>query len=710
MLLAVLGALLVLVGGFLLYARQQLFEPEQLAGNARSAIGDERFRLALAQPIVEGILDGGPVQLVNARPLIEGVVVAALGTPPAKVAFADAVESIDAKLVDKDPNTLFVNLTDAAVIAASTLEAVSPKLGSKLPKEVDKVKTALLESEITITPLRFVRQIEILGIVLPLLSLLALVGSVAAAPDRRRAVQRAGIALASAAAAGLAILLIARSLALAQFDDPLVEDAVSALWEALLGGLFLWVVAVGIVAVIFAAASRFGAEEVDPLSPLTHAGNLARRRPTRPILGVIRGLAIALVGVCLIVEPVLCLSVVAIAIGTWLLYVAVVEVLAILAPRLPESESASVLRRVRPLRVATAVLAVAAVVVVVIVAGGGERSTARPLGPPAACNGYAELCDKRLDEVTFPATHNAMSAAEEPGWFLTNQRYGITRQLDDGIRALLIDTHYGTRASDSRRLGAVVTDLQRESKTRDEIATELGPETVDRVTSLINNLAFDGDVPGESKPFLCHVICELGATDFDVALDKIDAWMQAHPDEFLIIFIEDVVKPGETVAALEASGLMSYAYVPAPGVPGPTLGQLIQRDKRLLVMAERDSGGGAYPDYVQGFDLVQETPYTFKTEREIASIDGCRPNRGEPGNPLFQINNWIEKVPRDPDLQGRVNARKALLKRARLCGRDRGLRPNILAVDYYDRGDVTGVANVLNGLDADAEPSVRVTP
>lgn len=709
-LLAVLGAALALVGGFLLYARQELFEPERLAARTKSALDDERLRLALAQPIVDGILDEGPSQLVNARPLIESVVVAALGTPPAKSAVGEAVESIDAKLTDRDPNTLLVNLSNAAVIAASALDAVSPQVGSKVPREIEDVKTAILDSEITITPLRFVRDIELLGIILPVLALLVLAGSVAVAPDRRRAIERVGLVVAAAAALGLAILLVARSLALAQLDDPLIEDAVSALWAALLGGLATAVIGVGIIAVILAAASRFGAADVDPLSPITHAAELARRRPERPILGVLRSLMVGLVGVSLVLEPVLSLSVVAIALGTWLLYVAVVEALSIIAPRIPESESATPRRRLRPLRAALAAAAVAVVAVVAVVVGGDKSQAARPPGPPVACNGYASLCDKRLDEVTFPGTHNAMSAAQEPGWFLTNQRYGITRQLDDGIRALLIDTHYGTRASDTRGLGAVVTDLQRESKTRDEITKELGPETVDRVNELIDNLAFDGDVPGESKPFLCHVICELGATDFDVALDKIDTWMQAHPDEFLIIFIEDVVKPGETVAALEASGLMSYAYAPEPGVLGPTLGQLIERDKRLLVMAERDSGGGAYPDYVQGFDLVQETPYTYKTEREIAAPEGCRLNRGEADNPLFQINNWIEKVPRDPDLQGRVNSRKALLKRAQLCARRRGLQPNIVAVDYYDRGDVLGVANALNGLDPDEEPSIRMSP
>ena len=33
----------------------------------------------------------------------------------------------------------------------------------------------------------------------------------------------------------------------------------------------------------------------------------------------------------------------------------------------------------------------------------------------------------------------------------------------------------------------------------------------------------------------------------------------------------------------------------------------------------------------------------------------------------------------------------------------------MLAVDYYNEGDVIGVANVLNGIAADATPSVRTT-
>src|SRR5215213_4432573 len=57
------------------------------------------------------------------------------------------------------------------------------------------------------------------------------------------------------------------------------------------------------------------------------------------------------------------------------------------------------------------------------------------------CNGLAELCDRRVDQVTFAGTHNSMAAGKE-GWYAPDQQNGIPAQLRAGIRALLIDTQY----------------------------------------------------------------------------------------------------------------------------------------------------------------------------------------------------------------------------------------------------------------------------
>jgi len=88
---------------------------------------------------------------------------------------------------------------------------------------------------------------------------------------------------------------------------------------------------------------------------------------------------------------------------------------------------------------------------------------------------------------------------------------------------------------------------------------------------------------------------------------------------------------------------------------------------------------------------MQETPYRFAAEMS------CAPNRGGTRGSLFQINNWIETVPAPkPSNASVVDAHDLLLSRARRCQDERGLRPTIVAVEFYRTGDVVGVVRALN--------------
>ena len=42
--------------------------------------------------------------------------------------------------------------------------------------------------------------------------------------------------------------------------------------------------------------------------------------------------------------------------------------------------------------------------------------------------------------------------------------------------------------------------------------------------------------------------------------------------------------------------------------------------------------------------------------------------------------------------------RAFILKRVRQCERQRGRTPNLILTDYYDRGDVIGAVDELNGV------------
>src|SRR4029079_3496922 len=77
--------------------------------------------------------------------------------------------------------------------------------------------------------------------------------------------------------------------------------------------------------------------------------------------------------------------------------------------------------------------------ITIFVGSGGVTTSAPAAG---TCEGNAALCDRPLDQVALPATHNSMSLPLR-GWCSAEQERPIAGQLKDGIRGLLIDTHYG---------------------------------------------------------------------------------------------------------------------------------------------------------------------------------------------------------------------------------------------------------------------------
>lgn len=261
--------------------------------------------------------------------------------------------------------------------------------------------------------------------------------------------------------------------------------------------------------------------------------------------------------------------------------------------------------------------------------------------PPRACNGHAALCDRPLDALTIATTHNsAASTAAGFTAFNANQRRDLRDQLDDGVRGMMLD-----------------------------------------VTLF------------EDETWLCHGPCGLGKVRHIDALGVIGDFLAARPDEVLFIIYEDSA-PTEAIAAdWAAAGLESLLYV-HDGAAWPTLAEMIDAGTRVVVTAENGAPPPAWLHHA--WDLIWDTPYTFHDPAEFS----CEPNRGTPGSGLLLVNHWISTdadLP-DADAAAASNANDALLERAEACADAWDHPVNLLAVDFYDEGDLFAVVDAMNGV------------
>ena len=315
------------------------------------------------------------------------------------------------------------------------------------------------------------------------------------------------------------------------------------------------------------------------------------------------------------------------------------------------------------------------------------RDSAAPEPDPdgAGCNGRVELCDRTLDEVALAGSHNAMSVDGEPGWRLGFQRRTISDQLEAGVRALLIDVYPAYRDGDLVR-----TDL-RQPITAAAAESDVSPEG----RSILGRLGVSvGAVPPEDadiRPYLCHAYCELGASDLVEQLGHVADFVTSHPNDVFVLVLQDYFSGDKTERAFEQAGLMEHVWPLAPDDPMPTLRDMVTKRKNVVVLSENH--GGEVPWMPDAYDVMEETPYEFKTRADFT----CTPNRGGTGKPLFLLNHWLDYRGRPtPGKARRVNRRGVIEQRLNQCRRERGRLPGIIAVDFADTGDVVRVVERLN--------------
>lgn len=691
--LAIVGALLVIAGALLLYARSEIIDERAFADNSAEALKDDRVRAVVATEIVVQLVEQGSADLVAGRPLLESVVDTVIETQPFREIFREAARQSNRLLFVRDRGNVAFNLADAVEIVRFGLRSVSPKLSDQLPRELDLALLKLKQREFARQTLDAADTVRVLGIVAPIVALLALVLSVVVAPDRRVGVLRAALAVAAAGTTLAIALLVLRERTLAgvvgedELTDEEVRGAVAGILDAFVGGLFVWALVLALTGLVVAGAAAV----LDPERTEDPATRLRRRLTERPKTTAGRALRAVITiaaGFLVALEPDFTLAVLGLLVGAYLVYVGTGELLLLLQPRGAPAEQERARKRAFALTGIVAAVAVGAVVLAVVVVTSGDEGPGEATGSTTSgCNGSPRLCDLRLNEVVFAGTHNSFSAADSGGWSIANQRRTIERQLENGIRLFLIDPHWGVEDDQGR----VRTDFQSEGRERNRVAKGLPPEVLAAAERLAGGLGVREETGGERAIWLCHTVCELGATAMSDTLADFRDFLDRNPGEVLILFIEPYVPPAEIEKAFVDAGVDRYLAELDRSAPLPTLGELVRTDRRLIVFTERDADG-TVPWYLDGFSFVQDTPLGATRVQDLS----CDLNRGDADSPMLMLNHWADVFPPRREANAEFHSKPKVVDRAHECARERGLPVSLIATDHYDDGKFIEAVQKLN--------------
>jgi hypothetical protein len=694
--LAVLGVVALTTGLMLGQVRRGLFDSNAFADRLADSLRDPRVSAYVADMLTTAVVREKP-DLVTVRPLLLSTANGVAASDAFAAIVRVAARQAHATVFSRGGRALLLSVPDVEVILHGALANASPALAAKIPSRLPTLVASLGGSPAS----RFVLDLWQLGRHLAWIAWVGalgglglLIAGIALAPQRARALRRASLDL---ALAGLFLALLeplGRVLVSSLPEAPLAQAAATGLYDAFARGLRHLALGIAGVGLVFCAAAQ-------TLVARSWLGDTARgawkwlsRAPAATSQQILRGTLFVAAGVAMVLRPSTALATLALAAGAGLTFVGLQQLFQLVVRARPELLATDVEPPATggaARRHAILLLVVAGLVAVAIAWLGRPREHAI-LGLASGCNGDKRLCAKPVDQVSFAATHNAMSAADRSGWMFAAQERDLPTQLNDGVRAFLIDVHAGIPVS-----GRIKTELGREPGFMREMEKAVGQQGLEAAMRIRERLV--GPPDGPRALYLCHGFCELGAEPLVPWLRVLHDFLVANPREVVLLVVEDYVPPAEVAAAFTDSGLADLVFHGPARPPWPTLGEMADSGQRVVTFLESGKPG---VDWLHpAFDAIQETPYRFLQPSQFS----CAPNRGGTAGSLFQINHWIETAPTPrPSNAVVVNAHDFLLGRARRCEKERSRFPNIVAVDFYRTGDVIGVVRALNGLDLPAKP------
>ena len=628
-----------------------------------------------------------------ARPAVTDAVSAAIHTPPVADAIREfAVRAHQQVFQARAARRVDLDAQQVSTSIRSALQSINPALAKKLPANVLDASASVSQNEVVDVLFRMSGWIW-LWIPIGALGAALLVWALRKAAEPVPAVRTVGVTMAVSGAllAGVGFSTPVIGAVVAP-DDSLRAGAVAAFVATLTGRLTGAGLALIVLGLALALAPGKDGGDLGDRWQRMRAWVTAKRAsaPWRFVGGV----ALVLVATSVLTRPTSTARTVVGLLALLGIYVGVVICLRAGGVLVTDH---SVHRMHRRWVVAVAVAMLAALVgtgsgAVALAAATKKEPRANAL--MQGCNGFFDLCAQPMDQVVWPASHNAMSSAAY-NFLGAEHTITIPEQLNAGARFLMLDIYYGYDDN-----GIVRTNLAG-GVNRKQLEKERGKEAVDALQR-VGALTGTADTSGnKDELYFCHDLCELGAVKAVDVFKDINTFLDRNLTELVVLDFEDYVQPKDLKAALVESGLWDRVRtVTKREMTTSSLGEMLtpkkKRDaenpKRVITVSEKH--GDVYKWLPPTYSLFEETPYTFAS---IKSFNCVPTKRGGTDKTMFLINHWLRpNGPPDPTEAAHVNSRKVLLDRFRTCAGERQRLPNVIAVDFTAIGDIYSTVNELN--------------
>jgi hypothetical protein len=259
------------------------------------------------------------------------------------------------------------------------------------------------------------------------------------------------------------------------------------------------------------------------------------------------------------------------------------------------------------------------------------------------CNGSTSLCNKKYNEVAYLTTHNAFNSVED-AFSYPNQNFNITSQLNDGVRALMIDVY---------------------------------------------------DVSG--TPTVYHGSSFLGSAPLLDFLTDIKTFLDNNSNEVVTIILECYTTADKIEGDINLAGLTNYLYTHLLGNNWPTLQTMINDGKRLVIFSDQNDANATQGWYHYVWDHAVETHFTAYSLSDFS----CDFNRGNSTNDLFIFNHFITDSSIGVGIESEAiiaNSNPFFIDRVLQCYQEKNKFPNFITIDFYDKGDGLDVVSQLNQL------------